>query len=128
MHYLAAAALAVVGVIHLLPLAGVLGADRIAALYGVGIDGPDLAILLRHRAVLFGLLGAFLLYAAFVPDLRTVAFAAGFVSVVSFLLLAQAEGGYNAELRRVVVADLVALACLIVGAAAHAYVRVCGGG
>ena len=121
MTYLVGATLLVVGVIHLLPLVGVAGADRLSALYGVAVAGPDLAILMRHRAVLFGLLGAFLVYAAFVPDFRSAAFVAGFVSVVSFLVLARAEGAYNAEVGRVVTADLVALACLVVGAAAHIY-------
>ena len=76
---------------------------------------------MRHRAVLFGLLGAFLVYAAFVPDVRTLAFVAGFVSVVSFLVLARSEGATTAEVGRVVAADWAALACLVVGAAAHAY-------
>ena len=110
MTYLVGATLLVVGVIHLLPLVGVAGADRLSALYGVTVAGPDLAILMRHRAILFGLLGAFLVYAAFVPDFRSAAFVAGFVSVVSFLVLARAEGGYNAEVSRVVTADLVASA------------------
>lgn len=124
MTYLVGATLLVVGVVHLLPLVGVAGADRLAALYGTPIGGPDLAILMRHRAVLFGLLGAFLVYAAFAPALRSFAFVAGFVSVVSFLILARAEGGYNAEVGRVVTADLVALACLVVGACAHVYLSV----
>jgi len=124
MTYLVGATLVVVGIIHLLPLVGVVGADRLAALYGVAIPGPDLAILMRHRAVLFGLLGAFLVYAAFVPDVRSAAFVAGFVSVVSFLVLAWGEGDYNAEVGRVVMVDLVALACLVVGAAVHVYLLV----
>ncbi len=124
MTYLVGAALLVVGVIHLLPLVGVAGADRLSTLYGVAVTGPDLSILMRHRAVLFGLLGAFLVYATFVPAFRSAAFVAGFVSVVSFLVLARAEGGYNSEVGRVVTADLVALACLVVGAATHVYLLV----
>ena len=61
MRYTVSAMLAVVAVIHLLPLSGVLGAGRLAALYGLPFDEPNLAILMRHRAVLFGLLGVFLL-------------------------------------------------------------------
>jgi len=118
MRYVVAASLLVAGVIHLLPLSGVLGADRVAVLYNVSIQDPNLAILMRHRAVLFGLLGGFLVVAAFVPALQTAALIAGFVSVVSFLALAWSTGGYNAAIGRVVVADLVALVCLVAGAAA----------
>lgn len=119
MKFVVAAALAVVGAIHLLPLAGVLGAAQVGALYGVDASDPDLSILLRHRAVLFGLLGAFFVVAAFKPAWRTAAFIAGFASVVSFLVLAAITGGYNAEITRVIQADAVALGCLIVGVIAH---------
>lgn len=110
-------------VIHLLPLPGVLGSERLAALYGLSNDEPNLAILMRHRAVLFGLLGLFLLFAAFRPPFQRVALMAGFVSVASFLWLAWSVGGYNAQVARVFMADIVALARLIVGVAAHVYGR-----
>jgi hypothetical protein len=115
----AALALGAVAVLHLLPLAGALGGERLAALYGVPADEPTLALLLRHRAVLFGLLGGFLLVAACRPLWRTPAFVAGFVSVASFLWLAALVGPINAQLSRVVVADVVALGCLAIGAVAH---------
>jgi hypothetical protein len=107
--------LVVVAAIHLLPLAGVLGGAKLSALYGVPIDDPNLQILMRHRAVLFGLLGAFMLWAAFVPSYQPAALLAGWVSVVAFLVLAHSTGGYNAPLARVVAADWVALAFLVAG-------------
>lgn len=113
----------VVAAIHLLPLAGVLGGPRLAALYGVQLDDPNLAILMRHRAVLFGLLGVFLALAAFRQPLRLAALLAGGVSVLTFLYLAWATGGYNAQIARVVTADLVAGVCLVVGALAYAWGR-----
>lgn len=117
------ASLAIVGVIHLLPLIGVLGADRLASLYGVAVDDVNLAILMRHRAVLFGLLGTFLVYAAFRPALQVMAIAAGLVSVASFNLLALTTGGYSDAIGRVVTADWIALACLLVGVVALALAR-----
>ncbi|MBL8298307.1 MAG: hypothetical protein JNN30_08175 [Rhodanobacteraceae bacterium] len=120
MRYLAAATLIVVAIIHLLPLSGVLGSAQLAALYGLSFDEPNLAILMRHRAVLFGLLGALMLLAAFRQALQPVAFAAGFVSVASFLYLAWSAGAYNTQISRVVGADIVALACLVVGVVAYA--------
>jgi hypothetical protein len=111
--------LVVVAVIHLLPLSGVLGGARLHALYGLAFDDPSLEILMRHRAVLFGLLGAFFLYAAFRPAFQPVAFAAGFASVLSFLGLVWSVGHYNAQVGRVVTADIVALVALVVGVAAY---------
>lgn len=115
MRYIVTALLVLVAVIHLLPLSGVLSTERLTALYGLDFDEPNLEILMRHRAVLFGLLGAFLLYAAFNPALQVYAFIAGFISVISFLYLAWSVGDYNEQLGRVFVADVVALLGLIIG-------------
>ena len=118
-RYVVSAMLLVVAVIHLLPLSGVLGAARLNALYGLSFEEPNLAILMRHRAVLFGLLGAFIAYAAFRPALQPIAFVAAAVSVISFLYLAWSVGGYNAQVGRVFTADVIALVCTIIGAAVH---------
>lgn len=113
MSKLIALLLLVAGVIHLLPLSGVLGPQRLAALYDLAFDEANLLLMMRHRAVLFGLLGALLVAAAFLPALRSLALGAGLVSVLAFLLLAWGEPGYNPALRRVLLADWIALACLL---------------
>ena len=123
MRYLISATLVIVAIIHLLPLAGVLGSERLASLYGLDFSEPNLAILMHHRAVLFGLLGGFFLIAAFRPAWQRVAFVAGLVSVVSFLALAWSIGGYNPSVARVVTADVIALVCLVVGLTAHVYMQ-----
>ena len=120
---LISAMLVIAGIIHVLPLAGVVGSERLAALYGVDFSDPNLAILMRHRAVLFGLLGVFLIYAAFRPSQQPVAFVAGLISAAAFLGLAWATGGYNSLLAKVVAADVVALVCLAIGAVAHLAAR-----
>ena len=88
MKHLVSAMLILVAIIHLLPLSGVISSERLTALYGLNFSEPNLEILMRHRAVLFGILGVFFLVAAFQPQLQITAFAIGFVSVVSFLWLA----------------------------------------
>jgi hypothetical protein len=108
--------LTLAGIIHLLPLPGLLGAGQLTRLYGVVGDDPSVGILLQHRAVLFGLLGALLIAAAFRPELRAVALVAGLLSTVSFLVIAWGVGGYNAQVARVVVADLLAVVLLLVAA------------
>jgi len=121
MHHVVTAMLLVVAVIHLLPLTGLLGAEQLGRLYGLSITEPNLSILMLHRAVLFGLLGALLAIAAFVPSLQPIAFIAGAISVGSFLVIAWLIGGYNTQIGRVVKADLLAAVCLAVGYAAHWY-------
>ena len=116
MNGIIAACLTLAGIIHLLPLPGVLGAGRLTRLYGVAADDPNLGILLQHRAVLFGLLGALLVAAAFRPELRAIALIAGLLSTVSFLVIAWSVGGYNAQIARVVAADIVAVVLLLVAA------------
>lgn len=123
MRCVISASLIVVGLIHLLPLPGVLGADKLSSLYGVSVNEPNLAILLRHRAVLFGLLGVMLIVAAFKPAWQPAALAAGWVSVVAFLALAWSTGGYNAQVGRVVIADVIALISLVVGTMTYVYIR-----
>ncbi len=112
-----AALLVIAGIIHLLPLQGVLGATVLAKLYGVVVTDPNTEILLRHRAILFALLGALLVLAAAHAPWRPLAYAAGLISAGSFLAVAGLVGGYNAALARVVTADVVALVCLLLGAA-----------
>ncbi|HMQ02299.1 MAG TPA: hypothetical protein PKD26_00080 [Pyrinomonadaceae bacterium] len=121
MRYLISAALVVSGLIHLMPLVGVLGNERLTALYGLTFDEPNLSILVRHRAVLLGMLGLLFLVSAFRPTLQPLAFFAGFVAVSSFLVLAWLTGEYNAEIGRVFVADVIALICLLIGGAAYIY-------
>jgi len=106
--------LLVAAVIHLLPVVGVVSAARVEALYGVSVDSPDMAVLLRHRAVLFGLLGAALVAAAFVPQLRPPVIGGGLMSMVSFVVLCLHEGtGRTGPLRKVVVADVVAIVATV---------------
>lgn len=107
-------AMLVVAIIHLVPLSGVFGADRLAALYGFEVADRNLEILMRHRAVLFAILGTFFAYAAFEPTLQPTAFVAAFVSLASFFYLSASVGGFNEAIRRIVVADVVAAVALAV--------------
>jgi hypothetical protein len=115
MRHLVSACLLLVALIHALPLAGVLGAAKLQALYGIAIDEPNLVLLMRHRAVLFGLLA----YAAFRPELQRLAIVMGLASVISFLVLAWPAAAYNAAINRVVWADWLALVALLLAAGAH---------
>lgn len=121
MRYLISATLVVSGIIHLMPLVGVLGNERLSSLYGLSFDEPNLSILMRHRAVLLGIFGILFCVAAFRPSIQPIAFVSGLMTVVSFLLLAWLTGGYNEQIWRVFTADVIALVCLLVGGAAYIY-------
>jgi len=111
----------VAAIINLLPLSGLIGAPPLEKAYGVSVQGPDMAVLLRHRAVLFGVVGGLLLAGAFVPSLRAIGFAAGMVSMVSFLIFRALEGDGNEALARVAMIDYVGIVVLgIAGAVAYA--------
>lgn len=105
----------VVAAIHLAPISGFFGADRLASLYGIEITNGTLEILLRHRAVLFGILGTFFAYAAFTPAVQPIAFAAAFASLASFFFLAFSVGQPSESIRKIVIGDVVASLCLVGG-------------
>ena len=113
MKLLAQSLLLTVSVIHLLPVVGVLGQESITKLYGVSISDSNTEILMRHRAVLFAIVGLFLLLSVFKGDYQPLAILIGLISVVSFLLLSWSTEGLNPEMSRVVKIDWIALLLLI---------------
>ena len=106
--------LLLVGLINFLPVIGVLSAQKIEAAYGLAAMGSDLEILLRHRALLFGIIGGFVIYAAFVPQFQIVAMVMAAFSMVGFLLLAALVGEHNAAIHKVFLADVIGVVILLV--------------
>ena len=104
----------ILAVIHLLPVAGVLGSDSLTRLYGISVLDSNTEILLRHRAVLFAIIGLFLLLSVFKSEYQPIAICMGLISVASFLLLTWSIEGLNSEISRVVKVDWLAMALLLV--------------
>lgn len=119
MQYVSIVALLVAGIIHLLPIPGVMGASTLARLYGIEVNDPNTAILLQHRALLFGVLGVLMLSAIALPWLRVTALTVALFSAASFIVVAMAVGKYNSAIGRVVVADVVASVLLAAGLVAE---------
>jgi len=115
MKWLAVAAFLLAGLINAFPLIGVLGAAQLESLYGMDFEGADLQLLMRHRAVLFGLVGGLLLCAAFKPRLRPVASVLGLLSMASFMLLTWPLQEHGVALQRVFWADGVGCVALVIG-------------
>ncbi len=104
-----------VALIHLVPAVGVLSAERLQGLYGLAIEDPDLLILMRHRAVLLGIVGALMGAAAFLPSLRIAASLSALASMVSYLVIVVGAEGVGPEVGRVAAVD--AVACVLLAAA-----------
>lgn len=122
MKYVSIVALLVAGIIHLLPVPGVMGVSTLARLYGIEVNDPNTAILLQHRALLFGVLGVLMLSAIALPWLRITALTVALFSAASFIVVAIAVGRYNPAIGRVVVADIVASVLLAAGLVAELWV------
>ena len=106
--------LVVVGIINALPLIGVLSGQRIALAYDIDVNSPELSLLLRHRALLFGIIGGFVLASIVFEPLRASALIMAGISMVGFLVLMWHEGVKSDALSKIAFADgigLIALAC-----------------
>lgn len=105
--------LGVSALIHFLPVLGALSAKRLEGLYGIPVEGPDLAVLLRHRAVLFGILGGLLVAGIVHDDYRWLALVAVLVSDIKYAALCVIHRDHNAQLGKVLRADVVSIVALV---------------
>ena len=103
-----------VGLLNLYPLIGAISVEKLTGLSGVPFDSPDLVILMRHRAILFGLLGGYLLYAAFRPSLQITAALVGLTSMASFTALAYLSNGIGPEIQKVALADTIGSIAILI--------------
>ena len=99
----------ILAAIHLLPAAAAIVPSQLSSLYGVSPDDTVLTTLLQHRAILLGLVGAGFAAAAVFPDLRWAALIGGTISMVSFLLIAFANGELMGSLQKITLVDAAGL-------------------
>jgi hypothetical protein len=105
--------IAIAAIINLLPVVGVLGASWLKSLYGFDVASADLEILLRHRAILFGLVGLLLLSSLVWPQVRGAALLVALGSMASFIVVALLVGGYGPAITKVIIADLIGIVALL---------------
>jgi hypothetical protein len=103
----------VVGMINFLPVIGVASAARLSRAYAIELEGNDIVILMRHRALLFGIVGGFILYSVFVPIYQIPAMVMAAIAMTGYLLFMWQEGNYNQSLHKVMLVDIVGIFCLI---------------
>jgi hypothetical protein len=120
---IAAVILFIVGTINLLPVIVFFDATKTARLYGLPIEGESLTILMRHRAVLLGLVGLALIAAAVKPEFRVLAIALALISKLAFIFLTFTASDYTAEIRQVALIDVGAIVLLLSVLGIHFYSR-----
>lgn len=106
--------LVVVGLINFVPVAGMVSSQAVSRAYGIDEPSGDLALLLRHRAALFGIVGGFIIISAFFQPLQLAAVIMAYTSMLSFLVLASLVGPIGASLLRVRNIDIFAIVLLSV--------------
>ena len=104
----------IVGLINFLPVLGLFSVAQLSQAYGIEFNSNELEVLMRHRALLFGILGGFVFYSLFKPSLRAPALVMTGVSMIGFLLLGWIVGDVNDELIKIAVVDVVGIFCLMV--------------
>ena len=105
--------LIIAGLINFVPVVGVLSAETLAGLYEIPAPEGDLLILMRHRAVLFGILGALIFASVVRRHLRPTAIVAGLASMLAFIVLALVADGYGPKFQQIILADVIGSVALI---------------
>jgi len=106
--------LVLVGVMNFYPVMGVLSVDTLRNLYGVTIIDNDLLILMKHRAVMLGIIGVFMVIAAFRPNLQATAIIIGLTSMMAFVGLTLGAGDIGDSVNKVMLADVIGSLALII--------------
>jgi len=108
--------LTIAGIINTIPFLIAFMPNKILGSYGITVSDANLELVLRHRAVLFGIVGGLMIFSAISKKHYDLAFIMGMVSMVSFIILFYSiSGEINPELTKVMKIDLVAIAVLVIG-------------
>lgn len=106
----------IAAVINLLPSVLAFLPDKISKSYGIEIPNENFELLLRHRAILFGIIGGLMIYSAVAKKHYEVSTVIGLISMVSFIVLFFLIGkDINSELKKVMTVDIVGTVLLCIG-------------
>lgn len=112
----AVAILVVIGVITASPVITALNPNGITSLYNVAFKDDAVLLLVRHRQVMLGVLGAALVYGAFFYHLRIVVITAAVVSKLAFIGLCITTPNLTPGIQRVIYFDAVSVVLLLIAA------------
>lgn len=112
--------LLITGLVHLLPFSFLFFTQQLQKNYGIDMSDANLQLLLRHRAVFFGLIGFGLIFSAIKKSYYGWASTIGLISMVSFIVLFYEIGGINHQLRSVMLIDVfVSIALFLTAVVYH---------
>lgn len=112
----AVAILVVIGVITASPSITAFNPNGITSLYNVTFENDTALLLVRHRQLMLGVLGAALVYGAFFHHLRTTVIAAAVVSKLAFIGLCVTTPNLTQEIQRIIYFDVVSIVLLLIAA------------
>lgn len=107
-----------VGILNLTPAVVFFDTSRTTSLYGISIAEDDLGVIVRHRAILLGLLGAAMIYAAFRKAFVVPVVTAAYIGKLAFLYLIWTTAN-TIELDRVAIFDIGAIIALSIALVLH---------
>jgi hypothetical protein len=108
--------LVLVGLINFLPLFGLFSVERISSTYGIEVSDNNFLILLKHRALLFGLIGGLVFFSVKFASLRVVALTMAGISMLGFILILLQTGAFNGSLGRIAIVDGAGLVLALIAA------------
>jgi hypothetical protein len=106
--------LVVIGVLTASPSLTALNPNGIASLYNVTFENDTGLLLIRHRQVMLGVLGATLVYGAFFHYLRMIVITATVVSKFAFVGLCLTTSTLTQGIQRVIYFDAVSIVLLLI--------------
>ncbi len=113
--------LLIVGILNLAPAIVFFSPERSLSLYAIDVSETNLSVVMRHRAVMLGLLGLALIYGAFRKEFVVPAIVAALIGKAAFLYLVYSSAGVNQELGRVALFDIAAIGLLLAALAIHIF-------
>ncbi|MBD2465485.1 hypothetical protein H6G89_31285 [Oscillatoria sp. FACHB-1407] len=113
---IAIALLVVIGMLTASPSITAFHSSGITALYGVVLENNAALLLVRHRQIILGLLGATLICGAFFDSLRMMAITVNVLSKSVFLALSLTTSTLTPGLQQIVYFDVVSIVLLLISA------------
>ncbi|OJJ17263.1 hypothetical protein BKI52_31670 [marine bacterium AO1-C] len=108
------------GLVNFAPAMIVFFPEKIAQSYGIQLTEANLELLMRHRGILFGLIGGLMMYAAVFKKYENLAVLLGSISMGTFILLYFiSTPNFSPGITKIMRIDVVAFSLLLTAYVIH---------